>query len=108
MESSANSRSVMPRVMTTNAIGVSRRLPFSEMKNLTPFHSSLTGRCWRTQRNSRGYAEPPLRPPAGKVYRREPQESAEQVEHPAELVDRGGADGDEDAAHDQGQDDADH
>ena len=44
----------------------------------------------------------------GELPRRVEEEQAEDVEHPAEVVDRRGADHDEDRAHDQGQHDADH
>jgi hypothetical protein len=45
---------------------------------------------------------------ADQLVRGEHQERAEDVEHPREVVDRGGAERDEDAAEDQGQDDAHH
>ena len=43
----------------------------------------------------------------GQLHGRVDEEQPEDVEDPAEVVDRGGADGDEDAAHDQREHDAD-
>ena len=77
----------MPSVRTTIAIGVSIRLPFSLMQNLTPFHSSLTGKPLAQPAD-----EPRLVVPvlvlaglAGEVDRGQDQEGAEEVEDPAEL-----------------------
>ena len=75
-----------------------------------PCHSSVAGRRLRDAPDEP--RSPRTRPRRRRVLRAsltavKTRNSAEQVEDPAELVDRGGADRDEDAAHDQRQHDAD-
>ena len=53
IESSANSRSVVPSVRITMTSGVITRTPFSLVKILRPCHSLVAGKRFSTSRTSR-------------------------------------------------------
>ncbi len=84
-------------------------LPFSFTKIFVPCQVSVAGRCRSTHLMSRfsSYSSSLLLPSLGELDRREDQEEPEDVEDPAELVDRGRSDRDEDRPHHQGEHDAD-
>ena len=99
----------MPRASTTTNIGVISRRPFSRTTILVPWYSLVAGKRRSTQLTSRlsSNSSSSLGALLGQLDRRVDQERPEDVEDPAEVVDRRGADGDEAAAHHQGEDDAD-